>query len=444
MIKNSKLILIIPAFLFMKAGLAQHPLSLAEALNLAQKQNRQIQIASLEAGKAAERVKEQRSDLLPSVSANAAYSFFAERPVIFLRDPSSSQKVSPTQVGGRNVTQAGLAVVYPVVQPATHARIRLAGLSARAEQEKATHLVNEVLFEVAKTYFTVRYFADQKELLKQSLGRYEHALQDSRLLLLQGKGLKTDTLRNYIDVQNLRASILSIESRMAVETSQLQQLLGLTDADSIILVDNLPLHPGPGIVPELKSLVELAIENRHDMKAAQLLIGSRKEEQRLVTADFKPSINAFAQYQLQSQGDGFGIWNHSFPRTSFAGIQLNVPIYSGKKKKYRGAIAANTVRQAELALDDLRQSLSVEISNIMKKMQDAHLQIEIQDGNVKAAQVNFRMINDRYKQGLSNRLELADAELMLTQAKLEQKHAIFVLKILELELDKATGSLVNG
>ena len=60
---------------------------------------------------------------------------------------------------------------------------------------------------------------------------------------------------------------------------------------------------------------------------------------------------------------------------------------------------------------------------------------------MEAAQVHFSMTSDRYKHGMSNRLELADAEAVLTQARINQLHSVYVLKILELQLKKATGLL---
>ena len=51
------------------------------------------------------------------------------------------------------------------------------------------------------------------------------------------------------------------------------------------------------------------------------------------------------------------------------------------------------------------------------------------------------IVNDRYKNGLSSRLELSDAELALTEAKMNQLTLIFNLKIAKLHLDKALGIL---
>ena len=65
----------------------------------------------------------------------------------------------------------------------------------------------------------------------------------------------------------------------------------------------------------------------------------------------------------------------------------------------------------------------------------------MQGRTVQAAHMNFKILDDRYKNGLSSRLELSDAELALTEAKMNQLQLTFNLKIAKLQLDKALGIL---
>ena len=51
------------------------------------------------------------------------------------------------------------------------------------------------------------------------------------------------------------------------------------------------------------------------------------------------------------------------------------------------------------------------------------------------------MAENRYKQGLGSRRELADAELALTQAKANQLQALYQVKVYQLELLKVMGLL---
>jgi len=74
-------------------------------------------------------------------------------------------------------------------------------------------------------------------------------------------------------------------------------------------------------------------------------------------------------------------------------------------------------------------------------LKEVFQRLSIQEKTVHAAQMNFNLVNDRYKNGLSSRLELSDAELALTDAKMNQLYSIFNVKLAKLQLDKALGIL---
>jgi len=78
---------------------------------------------------------------------------------------------------------------------------------------------------------------------------------------------------------------------------------------------------------------------------------------------------------------------------------------------------------------------------LLSKVKEAYNQNKIQEENVKAADISYKMIKDRYQYGMSSRLELTDAELALTQAKINALESVYNIRLLELQLEKALGLL---
>ena len=159
-------------------------------------------------------------------------------------------------------------------------------------------------------------------------------------------------------------------------------------------------------------------------------------------AGFKPQLTAVAQYQVQNQADDLQTGNYRIPRTSFAGVRLTVPIYSGNRLKYKTTQAELTAKQNEIALSDLKNSIKTELVSLQARLKEAHDQWNIQQQNVKAAQINFNMMNDRYHHGLGSRLELTDAELALTKARLSNLQAVYTIRLLEFQSKKVMGVLL--
>jgi outer membrane protein len=434
--------LIIPMLLiYLASGAQKHTLSLEDAFTLGLKNNRKLRISEIENRKSDETIKEYRSFLQPSINATASYAFYAERPVIFLRDEAADKKVNGVKVGGTNSLNTGIAASYPLLQPILHERVKLATINAELQRQKTEELASDLLLDIAQTYLSIQFYREQIILFQQSLERNERALADFRSLFRQGKGLKTDTLRNSIDVQNLKASISSLDNQIAIQCMVLKQMLGVDGNVDFVLTDQLYTPSAFSDVQHPDSVSSIAWTNRPDVKAGQLMIGYRQAEHKLVVSEFRPSLHAVAQYQLQAQSDQFSFWNYNLPRTSFIGLQLNVPIFSGKRIKYKTAQAKYGIEQSEIELDDLKQDINKEIRTLTASLREFYIQKDIQQKTLEAAQVNYTMTNDRYTFGLSNRLELADAELALTKARINHLHAVYLIRLTTFQLQKASGNL---
>ena len=94
-----------------------------------------------------------------------------------------------------------------------------------------------------------------------------------------------------------------------------------------------------------------------------------------------------------------------------------------------------------LRLEDATEKANTEIASLQNNLKERLQRLSVQERTVHAAEVHFRIANERYKNGLSSRLELSDAELALTEAKMNHLNLIFSIKIAELQLDKALGIL---
>ncbi|WP_290790880.1 TolC family protein [Flavihumibacter sp. UBA7668] len=410
-----------------------------EAFQIAAKGNRQLQIKWLESEKAGVAVKEAKSFLLPTISANGDYSLYGERPVIYLRNESSSPKLNAVKFGGRLAFDGSIVGSYSLLNPVAKSNIRMAGINEQISKQEINNTEENLALNIAQLYFTVLMNKEQQKVLEQSLLRNQRALKDSRSLFLQGKSLKTDTLSNYISVQNLHAAISALKNNMGVLSVQLNQLMGLEDSvqleftDSITLTEQTFKVTGVGL--------SVAMDNRKDLRIQSLRIEHSNELMVNAKAGFKPQLFAIAQYQVQNQSDNLKFGNYSFPRTSFAGVRLTVPIYYGNRLKYKSMQSKLNIKQNEIALADLKKSIQTELVSLNANLIEAYDQWNILQQSVEAAQINYTMMNDRYCNGLGNRLELTDAELALTKAKLDQLQAAFSIRLIELQLKRAMGIL---
>ena len=187
--------------------------------------------------------------------------------------------------------------------------------------------------------------------------------------------------------------------------------------------------------------MEISEINRNDLSVQELVIAMQQQKLYATKAELLPKIALIGQYQIQAQADNLKFNNYAWPRTSFLGLQISVPIFNGGQSKSRINQARILTQQEQVRLNDLKDEIKTTLASIISKWKEATSQLEIQVTTVQSAELNHQMTEDRFKNGLGSRLELTDAELALTQAKINYLQAVYNLRILHTELQHALGVL---
>lgn len=421
----------------------KNKLTLSDALEMAKEGNKTLQMQMLEEINTKEVTKETKNGFLPSISANAGYSYYINRQVIFLPGSfaGSTKPVQDITVGGKNVYNAYVSLYQPIIAPNKLQQVKIAKLNEQLESEKTADLSSRVAYNVSLHYLDMLMMNRQLDLLEESLQRNKRALKDSRSLYEQGRGLKSDTLRSSIAVSNLKSSVSYLKSTIDVSSIELKRLIGTDELGEIELTDNLDLREKGNVndLYQIDEAIEIAQKNRKDLIIQQLSINLQEKKTKIIQAEQLPQLSLVGQYQVQAQEDNMDFGQYVLPRTSYLGVQLTVPVFSGNRIKSQINQSKIKTQQEKIRLDDLNDKVKTELSTILNKQTEGYAQLQIQQNTVELAALNQQMIEDRFKNGLGSRLELTDAELALTQAKISYLNAIYNLRILDLELHFALG-----
>ncbi len=417
-------------------------ISLSEALAMAAKGNKQVQIQMLEEIRQKEFTKEVRSQLLPSVTAGGNYLHYFDRQVIFLPGSfaGTTKPVQDIGVGGKQAFNGWVAASQPLLNEAARKQVKAALYDEKIQREKTADLKSNLGEQISISYFNMLLMQSQINLQQQSLLRNEKALRDTRSLFAQGRSLKADTLRAFIAVENLRSAISYLHNNLEVAGIHLKKLIGIDNVAAIELSDTLTSEV-PAMAYELGDAIETAGQMRKDITVRQLLTEKSKVVLAAAKAAQLPQLSAIGQYPLQAQADHFKLGQYVWPPTSFAGLQINVPIFSGSRIKSRISQANVQISQEAIGLEDLQHTVKSELAALLLQWREANEQLHIQKRTVELAMLSYDMMDDRYRNGLSTRLELADAELALTQSKINYLQAVYNQKVIQVQLKRAQGLL---
>ncbi len=418
-------------------------LTMDDAVKLALDKNRDLQVATLETAKSAQKVQEARGYALPTVAASAQYLYYFNKQVSFL--PGSfvglgDDQLATFRVGGSNAFLGGVAISQPLLQASVRSGIRAAQLDESATTEALTDVRAGVVTDVKKAYLDVLITQELLRLQQQSIARNEQALKDARSLLAQGRASRVDTLRAFVTVENLRPTLIQLTNRIGITKTVLKRTMGLDEREDIDLQDSLRYDAALFVSPGTDAFLD-AVQARPEVRRLELIEKLNREQVALQIAEKQPKLSAIGLAQSQSQANNFQLGDYRWPVSSYLGLQVSVPIFTGFRTNARIQQAQITRRQSETQLTNLKEVVRAQVKIGLANVQEASLRIQTQQQTIGVAELGYRITRDRWKQGIASRLDLSDAELSLTQAKSNYLQAVYDYLTATVELDKVLGRI---
>src|SRR5205085_1578460 len=188
---------------------------------------------------------------------------------------------------------------------------------------------------------------------------------------------------------------------------RLARAIGLPVSQQFALADTVPYAPLPELT--LEHAVEVAYASRSDFLAAQARVRAAELNKRAMQAERLPGLEFSGDYGAigPSPANAHGTY------TAAAG--LRIPIFQGKiRADVAQADALLKQRQAEQ--DDLRGRVEYEVRSAFLDVQASADEVKVAQEAVGLAREALQQARDRFASGVSNSLEVVQAQQALTTA----------------------------
>jgi outer membrane protein len=183
--------------------------------------------------------------------------------------------------------------------------------------------------------------------------------------------------------------------------------------------------PAPAEMPALGDAIALAERRDPHLGAAIEQLRSAEEKTRAVGAELRPDLSATATFSGRAGGahptagatpDGDG-WIPGVPNWD-VGAVLSWPLFDGTVSARRDAARAEEqVRRDEI--DATREQEVASVRESYVHVDVARAALVALDRAVLAARANYEQADARFKAGIGNAVELADAEAIRAEADIQ-------------------------
>jgi outer membrane protein len=352
------------------------------------------------------------------------------------RNYSSSASINITQPllkgFGKKVT---LSDVYVAKMTAT--------MSALDLENQAASLV----YNVQQGYWNLVYARNTLEVLKLSVSQAESLLAYNETAYTLGMKIETEVLEAKSAVINLKQQVISQENSIKRAEDILSNLLYFTKdrgpSFSIIPLDTLKIE---NIELDPKIFIESALQYRPDYLSTKKNIEKNSLQRDVAKNSLLPNLDLSTSYDLNGSGstyqDNFDSMNSGKAYGWEVGLRLSYPIMNNNAKASYEKSKIN-IRRAELALDDLQQSIKYEIFESIRNVEFQQSQIKSMALSVEVNRQKLDQVLEQYRNNMSTSYMVLEYQKDLADAQeLYQKSLVdYVLAMEKLKLD--TGMLLK-
>ena len=420
--------------------------------------------------------KSAATNYLPKVSATGAY-MYTSRELSLLSD---EQKHTLSNIG------TGLSAMVPNLAPmsstinsvgqgvvdALHTDTRNAGIVAvtltqpiymggkiraynkitqYAEEAAGTLYdkeLQDIIVDVDEAYWNLVALYSKKKLAEGYKALVDKLEGDVEKLVKEGMATKADLLSVKVKVNEAGVTLIQVNNGIELSRMNLCRICGLDMNEPVEVEDAIDeKNQNANIMGQVDmfssksdNLVQQAESNRKELQALGLQNRIYDEKIKLARAEYLPKVALMGGY-LASNPSVFNSFERKMKGMWNVGITLNVPILTWGDRSYKVKSAKAEALMHRYETEEVKEKIELQVNQCRQKLQESMERYQTTLRSVDEAEENLRYANLGMKEGVITLSNVMEAQTAWLKAKSEWVNAQVDVRLANLYLRKAVGSI---
>ena len=414
-------------------------LTLEQALEIAMSENPTIKIADQEIEIKRYAKQGTYASLYPQIDATAQYQRVIEKQTMSMSFGGTTQSI---KVGSDNSFSGGVTAAMPIINAQLWTSLKVSALDVELAVEKARSSRLDMVEQVTKAYYSVLLAKESLNVYKRV---YDNAVENNKNVKKKydvGSVSEYDLITSNVSVQNAIPNLFEAENSVTLTLWQLKALLGIDLNRNIDVVGSLMDYEQAMLYGY--DLAQLNLDENSTMKQLDLQTEQLKKALKITKLANVPTLSINAAYLYTALGnDGKFFVRDAWNPYSYAGVQLNIPIFAGNAKRAATRQARLNLSNIELQRENTERQLRVSIVQCVNSMDTSVKQFHATNATVDQAKRGYDIAVKRYEVGSGTLVEIDNSQLALTQAELSRNQSVYNFLTSKVALDKILGNMEN-
>lgn len=394
------------------------PISLKACEELALKNSTSVQIAEANFRKSKAQIDQAKAGLLPQVGAQGQYTRYDS---------------NNTFAGGNDAKTAGAAVTWNTdLKGIVSLAVKAADAGLKAATANAQAARNEVILNTRIAYFNVQRSLWGVRIQAQAVENAERRLENGNRKLAVGSLSKFDVLRLETALAAARSEAIIADTQVALSKKALNFAI-TRPVEMPIEVEELPL-PEPMNL-DAKTLITHAQTARPDILALEYTKLTTEAIRRSEEKGLMPNLSLSLNYLRTIDPSPFARTNQWT-----ASATITWPLFDGGITKARTKQAREEELKVQLALEQARLGVSLEIQQLLERFKAAQARRVLALKALDEAREALRLSEVLFESGRGILLDVTTSQESLTRAETALSQADYEILETTARMMRAVGS----
>ncbi len=407
------------------ATVALDTLTLPKAVELATSYHPSLRSAEASVQSAAGAYRQAFAGYLPTVSFSTSAS---HTQGVFVFNPSS-----PPPYQDYNTFTALLSAQQTVFDFGR----TIGRVSAGTDFEDASKLDqaatrNTVISNVEIAFYSVTQAAAVVRVNEEAVDAAQRHLVQARGFYLVGRRPQLDVTKAEVDLANANVNLITARNGLQVARVQLENTIGVRIPASVVIKDTFDVEL---TVPPLDSMRNIGMANRPELLAARARVSGSSSLTTATISQHLPIFSAGGTYQWSD----FKL-SPLYPRWN-VGLTFTLPVFQGFAIDAQVQQARANEEIARATLTQLEQGAILEIDQNYLAVKEAQERVWATVKLVQQAEQALILAERQYAAGVGTQLDVTDAQLTRSNARITRIQALFDLNSSFVRLRRSIGTL---
>ncbi len=314
----------------------------------------------------------------------------------------------------------------------TEEQVKGARLAAGSAVAASDAVQQATILRVVEAYQSILFAQRRIEVAQHQQATAQALLADARANVKAGLAVDSDTLAAQVNLSEREQELIADQGEMEVAWARLETAMG---SEMPVRPALMPIEARSFPDGVLSDEMASALRMRPDLRALEAQRLARSAAAKAAKDDFGPKVSAYGNWEMDRTsfaGSGGNNW--------VAGVQLTMDLLPlGKRAHLAQEEAARAKAAAQEQTDE--DQIRLAVRSAYSQHQTSERIVKTAEASMQQAAESLRILQNRYKAGLSTMTDLLRAEDAQRSSQNDYWQAVYGNTVAYAELLYATGTL---